>query len=302
MTKHTFANWLNREIFASKTAVLALYEKRDRLLYIDGPRIEKQYMEAVGYYEETVIREEIEVELLEKKRQMLQIARNRREPIDLDAIEKAIELERKKMFEEAIGSSAPTEYAMLTEEEEKELQFLYREIVQDFHPQMHKDLTDTHRELFRKAQDAYRRKDLEAMRLVHDMLYDKMSEEELKALLEILAEMNEGTDVENKEAERPDHTTDFSLTKVIYDAFKPTMYEITAQEELKKYEKMSAEIVNEMKEIRSQFPYTATEMLASEEGIAEYKKQLEERLRIAASERRKKTQEIDRILKEVAHG
>ena len=71
MEKHTFTLWLHMERIAARYALLALYEQRDRLQYIEGPRLEEEYMDKIGPYEETVIREEIECEILQKKQQMI---------------------------------------------------------------------------------------------------------------------------------------------------------------------------------------------------------------------------------------
>ena len=91
MENHSFLNWLEREVSSSRFALLALYEKRDKLRFIDGPTLERDYMDKVGKFEESIIQEEIEVELLEKKQQMIQAAINRREPIDEAAIDAEIE-------------------------------------------------------------------------------------------------------------------------------------------------------------------------------------------------------------------
>ena len=67
MDKHTFTNWLNSEVTATRYALLTAFEEKERLLYIVGPQLEREYMDKVGSFEETVIKEEIECELLQKK-------------------------------------------------------------------------------------------------------------------------------------------------------------------------------------------------------------------------------------------
>ena len=48
MENHSFFDWLEREVSSAHFALLALYEKRDKLRFIDGPMLERDYMEKVG--------------------------------------------------------------------------------------------------------------------------------------------------------------------------------------------------------------------------------------------------------------
>lgn len=170
MAKHTFVKWLNKEVASSSCALLKLYEELDKLKYIEGPRLEKEYMDKLGTFEETVIKEEIECELLKKKQEMIQSAINRRETIDEAAIDEEINKLREEMIKEVGGDKLPKEYADLSEEQATGLQEIYSEIVKNYHPQTHSDLTEAHKELFKKAQEAYRRKDISALKLIYDML------------------------------------------------------------------------------------------------------------------------------------
>ena len=148
MSKHSFAIWLHRELMAARCALLTLYEQRDALRFIEGPRLERKYMLEVGSYEERVIREEIECEVLHKKQQLIQAAINRREPIDEVAMDRELERYRQQLLSEEEGHSAPKEYADLSQEQMEELQELYRYVVKNFHPEVNKNLTEVHRTLF----------------------------------------------------------------------------------------------------------------------------------------------------------
>lgn len=55
MENHTFTNWLQFEVNSARCALLKLIEEEDRLQYVEGPQLERAYMEAVGNYEETVV-------------------------------------------------------------------------------------------------------------------------------------------------------------------------------------------------------------------------------------------------------
>lgn len=285
MSKHTFTLWLRDEVTSARCALLALYEQRDKLQYIDGPQLEREYMDKVGDYEQTVIREEMECELLQKKKQLIQTAINRREPIDEASIDAQLEKLRQQIFREAAGSEAQ-KYAELSDEQGDELQQLYRDIVENFHPQMHPELTEVHHRLFQKAQEAYKCRDLAALRLVHEMLHS--TQEEGGLMLELL--ISSGADEEA--AQGRDYETDYSLAAVIYSAFKPTNEEAVIQEERARYRQMTDGVMKEMEDMRLRFPYTASDMLSDPAEIEAYREELAQRLRAAVAERERRTKEI----------
>lgn len=305
MDNHTFAAWLRGEAASARCALLTLFERRDMLLYIKGPELEKEYMEKVGTYEETVIKEEIECQLLRKKQQMIQTALNRRETIDEAAIDAELGIERRQMFAEAAGGGEPQAFADLTAEQSDILQELYHEIVRDFHPQMHPDLTEAHRQLFQKAQDAYRRRDLEELKLIHEMLTSRQDDDlAAELLLRLLSGAADGEDG----GDRPDKgcAADYTLAAVIYDSFQPTAEEAVLQNDRERYRQMTDAVMKEMEEMRSQFPYAAADMLSDPAKVEAYKEDLAHRLRVAADERDRRSKEIramiDGMKKEVKEG
>ena len=144
MVERSFTDWLSWEVYSARYALLGIYEKRDNLRFIEGPRLEKEYMEKVGKFEETIIQEEIEVELLQKKQQMIQAALNRREPVDEAAIDAEIEKLRQQKLTEAASCGNGDDVLELTSEQANELQELYHTIVKNYHPQMHPWQTGCH--------------------------------------------------------------------------------------------------------------------------------------------------------------
>ena len=304
MSKRTFTYWLRREAASARCALLALFEQRDRLQYIEGPRLEKEYMDQVGSFETTVIREEIECELLRKKQQMIQTAINRREPVDEAAIDAELENCRRQMLQEAEGPSAPQEYAELSAQQSEELQNLYHDILQNFHPQTHPDLTKVHRELFRNAQEAYRRRDVEALRLIHEMLCATQKDGQvLEIMFELLAGGGAEGGAEQAQAGGGADTTDFSLAADIYAGFKPTEEEAVMQETCARDRQAADRVLKEMEQMQLQFPYTAAGMLSDPEKIQAYKQELTYRLHNAAAERERRSGRIREMMESVAaHG
>ena len=252
MIDHTFAQWLNGELTSTRCALLSLYEQRDRLLYIEGPRLEKEYMEKIGLYEEMVIREEIECEILEKKKQMIQIAINRREPIDESAIDSELEALRNQMINDAVGPEIPKEFADLDSDQMDELQSLYRDIVKNFHPQMYPDLTEAHRQLFEKAQEAYRHRDLAALKLIYDMLFGTVEDEMTLNSLYNFFKSTQDDDCSQNEA----YAADYKLVAQIYENFSLTTEEVAVEEEWSKYCGITENTLNEINDLKQQFPYT----------------------------------------------
>lgn len=302
MEKHSFLTWLEREVSSARFALLALYEKRDKLRFIDGPMLERDYMDKVGNFEESIIQEEIEVELLEKKQQMIQAAINRREPIDEAAIDAEIEKLRQQKLTEAAnyGGGENSDVMELTGEQTNELQDLYHTIVKCYHPQMHPELTEIHKKLFMKAQDAYRRKDLEALRLIHDMLLQADGDVDLDELLDMLIDS-----VAQGETEpvRREYTTDYALASILYPYFRHTAEEASLQEEWDRYKVESDGMMAVIESIQKEFPFSAAQMLSDPEQLEAYKKDLEYRLYEAQKEREWLSQQIRSMIERVAvHG
>lgn len=297
MAKHTFVKWLNKEVASSGCALLKLYEELDKLKYIEGPRLEKEYMDKIGTFEETVIKEEIECELLRKKQVMIQSSLNRREPIDEASIDEEINKLREEKIKEAGGDAPPKEYADLSEEQATELQEIYSEIVKNYHPQTHPDLTEAHKELFKKAQEAYRRKDISALKLIYDMLTSADGEG-------MAFELSMELDVSDEEETADERfTTDYTLASELYKGFIPTSEEASIQEEWRRYKQNIDEVMSNMETLKTQFPYTAAETLSNPDKLAEYKAGLEHRLYEASKEQARLTNEIERMKEAtVQHG
>lgn len=295
MSKHTFSQWLRKEVTSSKCALLTLYEQRDKLLYIDGPQLEREYMEKIGSYEETIIKEEIECELLQKKQQMIQAAINRREPIDEAAIDAEIGKLRHEMYQEAISSPVPQAFAELSEEQSEELQELYREIVQEFHPQIHPELNEVHHKLFLKAQEAYRLRDVSALRLIHNMLFSTLEDEgAIGLMMELMVRVNAAE--EDDETLKEVNMTDYAMVAKLYSSFIPTVEEASIKEELSRFKLQTDQVMQEMDRMRTTFPYTAAKMLSDPEKVQEYREELEHRLFIAKEEILRRTEEIRTML------
>lgn len=269
--RRSFSEWLLMEVTAARCALLALYEKQDSLKMVERPALERKYMETVGKEEQEVIRQEIECELLEEKERMIQTAINRREPVDEAVIDARIDQLRKDKIGEALDIDSDwSNIEPLDSEDQDAIQVLYRQIVQNYHPQMHPDLPEAHRLLYEKAQDAYRRRDLDALQLIWDTLNSTEG-----ASLGVTMTLEFSISSQSAEEQLEELSTDYTLAKLIYGSFVETEAERAARDELDRCKQETLRVMEEMDHMKQDFPFTAAEMLSDPAQIEEYRKELE---------------------------
>lgn len=292
MLEHSYSKWLEKEVIAIKYALLVALEKRDQLLYIEAPALRESYMQKIGIYEEQVLKAELELTLVEKKKQLIQTALNRREPIDLEAIEKQLEEERKQQLEN-LNENYKKDYVKsnLTEDERNELQKLYKEIVQDFHPEVHKELTDFQKKLYERAVVSYQKQQLEELRLVHEMLYAK-GEDGVSVELDIEVSVGDGETGELAEQ----LMEDYSLAAEVYECFEPLEEDGILLSVKQQYEAREQGVWMEIEQIQTRFPFVAKETLESDELTNEYLKSLETRMSVCREQTAELNQQIAVIL------
>lgn len=274
MLEQTYSKWLEREVLAIKYALLVVLEKRDKLLYVEEPALREEYMQKIGVYEEQVLKAELEVNLAEKKKQLIQAAINRREPVDLEAIEQQLEEARKQQLEQLNQIyKRDSLQSNLSQEERDELQNLYKDIVSDFHPEVHKELTEFQKQLYERALSAYQKQQLEELRLVHEMLYAKDASElifEIPSTIEV--EESETLEIVEQLME------DYSLAAEVFECFEQLEEDGVLLSAKQQYETREQGIWMEIENIQSRFPFIAKETLQNEELTKEYLKTLEIRM------------------------
>lgn len=291
MSKASYSLWLLTEAAVTRYALITLLEKKDKLLYIEAPALRQEYMEKIGYFEEKVLAVELDVTLLRRKAELIQAAINRREPIDMESIDKQIEALKKQLLtkEEAKDVSLKADTA-LTQEETSELQTKYREIIEHYHPSVHMDITETQKMLFDKALDAYKRQNLESIRLIYDMLFDKET-----SSLSLEAVMRDES--ANKQAQQVAGALaiDYSLARLLYNCFTPmesdAILKRANEQFMRQLERQDAEIAD----IQHKFPFTARDMLQDQRKADEYTLDLRARMRQSELEKAELTSRIDKL-------
>lgn len=304
MTEQTFSLWLKQEVLTAQNALLAMYEKLDALRFVERPKLEREYMEKVGASEAQVIREEIECEVLEKKQQLIQTAINRRQPIDEDAINQQVDAYRETLLHEAEGADQngtadpvmqtvagmPVEYAQLSGEESKELQTVYHEILKNYHPQTHPEMTAAQKELFEKAQLAYRQQNLEALKLSAEILQSSKETSGISISFEVGLTLGSGSETVIE------ISPDYSLAARLFPFFQPTEAEIVMGEEIQRCRDASEKIASQIKAASQKFPFSAKEMLADPEQLQEYIGELNQRLHTAGTKRKAREAAIQKMI------
>lgn len=254
MRTQTFDDWLIREVAASRMALITAYEKRDHLLYVEAPSLRKRYMDAIGTVEESVLQAELEVSLLRRKAELIQIALNRRETVDLASIEAQLDAEKEeKIAAMEQADLTLNELPQLTAQQAQTLQGQYRAIIRNFQPAMNPDISDIQRELYQKALEAYKMQDAAAMQLIYDMLLAPLNMDGVLGVL--LSEAVQQNDAAEERQElfhsiADELATDYTLAKELYRCFAPREEDHVIQNALESYKSQREEILAEIDRIR----------------------------------------------------
>ena len=83
MENSCFAGWLAQEVESAQNALLTRIEQLDTLRYVEAPKLRNEYMVKIGTTEDEVLNAELDAKMLQRKLELIQIKRNRREPIDM---------------------------------------------------------------------------------------------------------------------------------------------------------------------------------------------------------------------------
>lgn len=269
MGKQNFLLWIASEVQASRHATLSLLAKRDEMLYVQAPALRAEYMAKIGDYETSVLEIELDVAMLRLKIDLIQTALNRRESIDMTEIDRKVEEARNAQLAqlEYEDRTSQDNLPVLSQKELSELRDMYRSITRNFHPQMNPGITQTQRELYDMALDAYRRQNLEAMRLIYDMLYDTSG---LNVSISLEAIDSESSDTD-KALEFADALgSDYSLAEKLYPGFAPTEQDGVLEGIRVRQNEMRSALEAEIAELSASFPFSALETIRNTKKTEEY--------------------------------
>lgn len=297
MENSCFAGWLAQEVESAQNALLTRIEQLDTLRYVEAPKLRNEYMVKIGTTEDEVLNAELDAKMLQRKLELIQIKRNRREPIDMAEINQQIEAERQALLVQAeTDDAAGQRLPQLTEEQQAELQELYHKIVEGFHPQVHPNLTDTEKALYEKAADAYRNRNLAALKLIDEILFKDGIAFALKTTLSVVEEDEQQQAAVLAEA----LSADYTLAKQLYPYFVPQQ-DAVLRSAAERYTAQRTALEAEIEQLQRVFPFTARETLASEEKTKAYLEQLTLRKLRAQDAEKQLTQKLNRIMEELPH-
>ena len=177
-----------RNRLASLRAELAdLFEKREFMVSHERDQLTALYTSLIGklQYEEYALT--VAVSRLRRKSELVQAKRNRGEIVDIEAIEQQVENEFwehqqkiQRQLDEIRAADALLNAPILTEEDTAELKNIYRVLVKRLHPDWNVNQTEQEKELFVRAQSAYKMADLQELRNILLVLNKEKSIDELK--------------------------------------------------------------------------------------------------------------------------
>ncbi len=229
------------EVEMLRTELSMLVLERDELRFVECKNIETAYMLELGGLEYKAYEAQCTYLRLKRKVDLIQAKKNRQEPVDLVAIEDALDIEfaefQEKLNEqinkmnEAIDRS---QSEVLSAEDTAELKKLYRRIVKALHPDLHPDISEERIMLFDRAVKAYENGDMNTLRIIDVMVSEETFPDAHEDALQALV----------KERER---------LKSLIDGVKES---ITS--------------------IKNDYPYTMKDLISDKEKIAERKAELEE--------------------------
>jgi exonuclease VII small subunit len=253
---------LKREVEKLRTELSMLVLERDELRYVECKNIEMAYMLNFGGLEYHAYEHQCEYLRLKRKTDLIQAVLNRQEEINLPGIERQLDQEfsdyKEKLDEkirEVNDALERSRIEVLSKDESREIKKLYRQIVKALHPDLNTDLSRVHIDLFTNAVEAYEKGDLQALRLIAELVGDRELTESKEDSLIVLVR-------EKERFEKMLKSMKDSITK-IKSSYPYTMKDLVTDEA--KIEKRRAELEN----IISQY----------EEGIKLYSERIKEMLR-----------------------
>lgn len=224
------------ETSTSEKLVKVRQQVIDTLLEIDdiklqvNPQLLAQYAKTIGYLEDDLCKWQLRARRCKRRFALAQAAANKCEPIELDAIDSALDDELAEweaqlaermasqlQLLEALSGSRP-----LSPSEGRELKELHRKLIRRLHPDIHPDLPEDARRFFLIAQTAYENGDIDTLRVVdtatedYEEQADAMDLSEDDAAIE-LAMAEAQLNVAREQLDVLKHSRPYTLTELLGD-------------------------------------------------------------------------------------
>lgn len=171
---------LKEEIERMRTELSMLLLERDELQFVVSKNIDTRYMLELGGLEYKAYEAQCAALRLKRKIELIQALKNRQETVVMSAIEDTLDAEfaeyQQKLNEQIERMNEALERSqceVLTDEENKELKKIYREVVKTLHPDLNPKVSEAQIKLFENAVQAYKNGDLGTLRIIHEMVADQ---------------------------------------------------------------------------------------------------------------------------------
>lgn len=189
---------LKNEVEKIRTELSMLLLERDELQFVICRNIETAYMLKLGGLEYKAYEAQCTALRLKRKIELIQAKKNRQEKVVLSAIEETLKTEfaeyQKRLnaqIEKMNKALERSKCKVLTDEENRELKKIYRKIVKELHPDLNPDISAEKVQLFNNAVKAYKNGDLNALKIINEMVGDGMQPEQSKDAMTQLIEEKE---------------------------------------------------------------------------------------------------------------
>lgn len=189
---------LKSEVEKMRTELSMLLLDRDELQFVICKNIETEYMLKLGSIEYKAYEAQCTVLRLKRKIELIQAQKNRQEKVIISAIEEMLDnefAEYQKQLDEQIDKMndalKQSKAEFLSDEDNKELKKLYRNIVKALHPDINPDVSDAQLQLFDNAVSAYKSGDLVTLRIINEMVGNNPLPEQRKDAMTQLVEEQE---------------------------------------------------------------------------------------------------------------
>lgn len=243
------------QVEQAKQQLALLLEEREHLLQREALALRMVYFEKIGALEQELF--ELECELARKRRrlELVQALLNRRMPIDERQIEKQLEQEFQEYMHRMNEMAVEQQRYLYWRDAEKldhavlsELKALYRQLVKWLHPDVNPDLSELQRALWYRVTAAYEANDLEMLQMLHGLA----------------------------EAER-DQNGGFSASLTGSGGLPEDVLQTLRNRKIK-MEEHAKQMILELEQIRTQFPFSFIEILDDPRQVEERRAQLKERM------------------------
>lgn len=179
---------------------------RDHLKFIICKNLKTEYLLEFGSLENSIYRAYCKYLRLRRKRELIQVKKNRQEEIEIEKIEKQLNEEYAE-YEDKLNQKIHdlslafkrAELDFLSKEDSKLIKKLYKEIVKRIHPDINPLITEEQIELFYKANEAYENGDLSTIQIIFEIVSttcidesDSLTPKRLKDEVKRLGDLVEG--------------------------------------------------------------------------------------------------------------